>query len=76
MLFEHQYKGKLNRPNLSAAFAVPAMDDVSKRLLTAESFEEIMIFRFHSNAHKKFSISAAQNKFYSNGLTQIDTIFR
>lgn len=30
MLFEHQYKGKLNRPNLSSAFSVPTMDDVSR----------------------------------------------
>ena len=29
MLFEHQYKGKLNRPNLSSAFSAPTMDDVS-----------------------------------------------
>jgi hypothetical protein len=44
MLFEHQYKGKLNRPNLSAAFSVPTIDDVSPN------------FSHELNAQKKYFV--------------------
>lgn len=29
MLFEHQYKGKLNRPNLNVTYSVPTLEEVS-----------------------------------------------
>jgi hypothetical protein len=35
-LFHHQYKGKLNQPNISSAFSMP-LDDVSE--ITSEALE-------------------------------------